>query len=108
MESRISNYAGLCLIAFRVRKKAVRYIVNMALNYTILGNYKNVYVTEKSAYFAKKHENCICTNICQRERFLKENYGFVGCTQFSLRVLRAVARNSFRCFARLLKLFQII
>lgn len=27
---------------------------DIALNYTILGNYKNVYVTRKSAYFGKK------------------------------------------------------
>ena len=80
----------------------------MALNYTILGNYKNVYVTEKSAYFAKKHEKLYMYKYMSKGAFLKENYGFVGCTQFSLRVLRAVARNSFRCFARLLKLFQII
>ena len=73
---------------------------DIALNYTILGNYKNVYVTGKSAYFAKKkkkknEKKCKCTNIYQRDRFLKENYDSAGCTQFSLRVLRAVARTVF-------------
>ena len=73
---------------------------DIALNYTILGNYKNVYVTGKSAYFAKKkkktnEKKCKCTNIYQRNRFLKENYVSAGCTQFSLRVLRAVARTVF-------------
>ena len=29
------------------------------------------------------------------DRFLKENYVSAGCTQFSLRVLRAVARTVF-------------
>lgn len=29
---------------------------DIALNYTILGNYKNVSVTGKSAYFAKKEK----------------------------------------------------
>ena len=72
---------------------------DIALNYTILGNYKNVYVTGKSAYFAKKkkknEKKFKCTNIYKRDRFLKENYDSAGCPQFSLRVLRAVARTVF-------------
>ena len=82
----------LCRIAFRVRKKAVRYSVNIALNYTILGNYKNVYVTGKSAYFTqkkKRKKKCICTNIYQRDRVLKENFGSAGCTQISSKSLNS-------------------
>ena len=43
----------------------------------------------------KTKKKCKCTNLYQRDRFLKENYVSAGCTQFSLRVLRAVARTNF-------------
>ena len=43
----------------------------------------------------KNEKKCKSTNIFQKARFLKENYVSAGCTQFSLRVLRAVARTVF-------------
>ena len=72
----------------------------------ILANYKGFVSPENQLIWQKTVKKI------SEGSFFKEKYGSGGAIKFLwspiTRVLRVVARNGFRCFTPLLKLFQIV